>query len=467
MKIIKTYYPFFITVLLTLIVFSPVFYLSLDVSDYQAFQTLINYLGKDFSIFSIPIYFYLDIYGSIFAHIIWAHQFFGFNSLAYYSLNLSLRLGSAFSLYLLVLKWSHSRLAAFTASLIFGVSFSGLESTKWVTNFSVYLAIIAMCLFLIIGYKYQTNPKLFLKTCLFFIVAFFVLPIRTQALPIIAFIQQIYFRKINLALTLLCISFVSVFIMLHVPSMHESESRLVLPKFILIAFLTGHPPILASLTYFLGNLFIPLYPIYYDTHLGDFLSKQEILFITVTILILGNLLLTTIYLLKKKYKLSLIPFIGATYSLSIYLARPQLIGWQPHMIATAEIGGTFYIFLILIFIISYKTNRLLSEIGLLGVLISLISLIPAWLTSPVFAMSETHQSAFLPYHRYYTFPLTGSAMMLASFTALLACRRSRLIKVIVFMILVNIIIYNSILTHKTLLFLSKPITELCRNQFGI
>ncbi|MBI1870784.1 MAG: hypothetical protein HYS07_06300 [Chlamydiae bacterium] len=155
-------------------VLKPTFNLSLYGDDWmQLYQMWLSFdVRRDLSFFSIhsylgpyaPQYFFLGV----------LRYFFGYGPTAYFVTSAVLRILATFSLYFFTWEFTRSQKASFFSTLLFMVSFAGLESTDWVFNMNTYAGIFFLN-FSLVFYLKMRELKKGLSWDHFFFLIFFTL----------------------------------------------------------------------------------------------------------------------------------------------------------------------------------------------------------------------------------------------------------------------------------------------------
>ncbi len=86
-------------------------------------------------------------------------NYFGLNSLVFYTISVILKFLTVISFFFLARKLTKNNFASFIASLILSVSFVGIEATHWVFNMYAYIGLILIILSILIGLDLPENFK--------------------------------------------------------------------------------------------------------------------------------------------------------------------------------------------------------------------------------------------------------------------------------------------------------------------
>lgn len=420
--------PLFLILIIALIILYPAFFLAYPSPSYEDLYIVVNHFGQNISfLYPKPLY-YLHQYGTQFASLALAYKIFEFDSKMYFALNVLLRIGAAFAVYLFVSKWSRSIVAGLIAGIFFVVNISGLQTTTRVSLFQIYVAAIFLCIFLDKWFRFHylpTKHNLYISA-LFFFIAIISHPVRMVGIVPLVFLGEIYFFikhykdrvkiKLNFMhlVLLMFILFLLMFATGTLATTPELTFKRLSPTILFLSLITGFPPVIMSLWAFISNLMIvheiPGYEIIKIGSLKSFIYKEVSLYLS--LLSAG---FSLIFLLKRKFLLVFMSIPILAFSYTLYRSSPYL-GWYPGWIAITQIGGTlFLISNLLLFFFKDKYPRL-AEIGFFGSLIVVSNLLFPWLISP--QVSGNDQSAFTPVHRYYTIPSIGMGLLLSCVFAL-------------------------------------------------
>ncbi len=405
----------------SLLILYPAFSLPYPGPSYEDLYIVVNHFGPNLSFFYPKLLYYFHQYGTQFASLVFAYKLFEFNSISYFTLNIFLRIAAAITLYYFVSKWSKSILAGFIAGIFFAVNTSSLQSTTRVSLFQIYTAAIFLCIFLDRWFSFHYHPtkrNLYLSA-LFFFIAIISHPVRmVGTVPLVLagesyFFIKDYLKKANLTLKLMhpilemLIILLLMFVTGTLATTPELTSKRLSLNILFISLITGFPPIIMSLWFFISNLIATHeISIYENSSLKLLLLNRLSLFLPIL-----STVFSAIFLLKKKFLLTFISISVLVFSFALYRSFPSL-RWYPQWLAITHIGGAlFLISNLLLFFFKDKYPRL-AEIGLFGTIIVVANLLFPWLISP--QLSGNDQSAFTPIHRYYTIPSIGMGILLGS-----------------------------------------------------
>jgi len=343
--------------------------------------------------------------------------------LAYFTLNIFLRILAALTIYLFLYKWTKSRLTGLIAGIFFGVNFAGLQPTTRVAFFLVYVGVIFVFLFLNRWLNFHQNPsgKTLKSSSLFFALAILSYPVRTIGTVPLTILGETYFlarnfyEKTNLKLQikhiliLVTITLLFVFVTGTLASTPELSYKRISPTILLTSLMTGYPPVITTLWLFVSNIIIsPAVP-----NIGSF---DDIILEPLTILLsLLGLLLFLTCMFHKKFLLAFACVIAITFIPLVAASSSNLEGWSDRLITITQVGGTLFILSNLFLLYMKDKYKNLAGIGILGSAIVLFTILFPWLISP--QRSHDDQSAFNFIHRYYTLPSAGMGILLASVVA--------------------------------------------------
>lgn len=96
--------------------------------------------------------------------------FWGISPFHHYLISLLVRIGIALSLFLLTKKLTKQVFPAALAALFFSVNYIGIQTTDWVFNFTHYMGVMAVAIFLLLYFKARSSGSL--KHLLFISLAF-------------------------------------------------------------------------------------------------------------------------------------------------------------------------------------------------------------------------------------------------------------------------------------------------------
>src|SRR3989338_363370 len=117
MKKFANLFPIILLILTLFFVLKPALNLPLPSTAYVDIRIVIADFGKNLSFFYPPIKYYFHQYGTQFTSILIAYKLFGYNPLAYFTLNIFLRILAALTIYLFLYKWTKSRLTGLIAGI--------------------------------------------------------------------------------------------------------------------------------------------------------------------------------------------------------------------------------------------------------------------------------------------------------------------------------------------------------------
>ena len=426
LKIIKANKSFLaILLVLSLLLFYPVLKLDFTLKDWMAFDQLCYPFGTGNLLLKFPLEFYFTQYGPTYVSIEILRAIFGFNVLGFHLVSLFFRATTAFFLYLPLVWWSKKRITGYIGGLLYFVSFPGIETTIWVTHYLIYVSALLLCVVLYLWMRAMQEPtrKNLELSVIAFAIAILVGHTRLFSLPLILGVISVYYLLLNynkrnkrgLRLRHLA-AFVLSFLIIYFFTDNFREipvfsMRINSPFYLLSYLVTGVYPTLYSFMLFMGNMVVPAQLV---RQLTLSIGIEEELLITFFLLSLSLSFLSLLfYLAKRRFKLIVLSFIPLGYSISLFLSSENLTGWHPSWVGSALLGGTMFILIGIFGLYLWKNNRMLSEIILVGVLISSSLLLVSWHMFPLLESSEA--SPFNLESRYYTVPMVGAAMFISAF----------------------------------------------------
>lgn len=105
------FFPVLLVVLVLFLILKPAISLPLPGDAYVDLQVIVNDFGKNLSFLHPSLKYYVYQYGTQFSSILIVYKLFGFNPLAYFIINIFLRITAAVTICLFTVKWSKSKLA--------------------------------------------------------------------------------------------------------------------------------------------------------------------------------------------------------------------------------------------------------------------------------------------------------------------------------------------------------------------
>lgn len=423
MQKLTSFFPVLLVILVLFLVLKPALSLPLPGDAYVDLQVIVTDFGKNLSFLNPPLKYYFYQYGTQFTSILIVYKLFGFNPLAYFIINIFLRITAAVTIYLFTAKWSKSKLAGVLAGIFFGVNLPGLQPTTRVAFSLVYVGVISLFIFLYrwLRFHYQPTGKNLKLSALFFALAILSYPIRMVGIVPLILMGEIYWLLKNsddrttlklqikhiLALTGIILLF--VFVTGTLSSTPELSFKRISTTILLTSLLTGYPPVITTLWLFISNLIIsPASSIISNS--GTAILKPLTLILTFL-----SILFFLSCIFRKKFLLAFSSLTVITFMPFIMASSQNLEGWDNNLIMITQIGGSLFILSNLFLIYMKNKNEHLAEIGMLGSAIVLTFILFPWLISPQKANND--QSAFNFIHRYYTIPSAGMAILLASVVA--------------------------------------------------
>lgn len=418
------FFPVLLVVIVLFLILKPALILPLPGDAYVDLQVIVTDFGKNLSFLHPPLKYYVYQYGTQFSSILVVYKLFGFNPLAFFIINIFLRITAAATICLFITKWSKSKLAGVVAGIFFGVNLPGLQPTTRVAFFLVYAAVIALFIFLDRWFRfhYQPTVKNLILSALFFALAILSYPIRMAGIIPLILLGEIYWLLKNSndktmlklqmkhILVLAGITLLFVFVTGTLSSTPELSFKRISTTVLFISLLTGYPPIITTLWLFISNLIISPFSLIVSNSGTAILKPLALILSFLSILFFLNCIF------RKKFLLAFIALTAIIFSPFVMASSQNLEGWDNNLIMITQIGGTLFILSNLFLIYMKNKNRHLAEIGMLGSIIVLTFILFPWLISP--QKSNNDQSAFNFIHRYYTIPSAGMGILLASVVAI-------------------------------------------------
>lgn len=416
-------FPVALMIFLLFLILKPTLNLPLPNDAYVDLRIIQTDFGKNLSFLYPSIKYYFHQYGTQFTSILIAYKLFGFNPKAYFILNITLRIAAALAIYLFTVKWTKSKLAGFFAGVFFGVNLAGIQPTTRVAFFLVYVGIIALFIFLDrwLTFHYQPTEKNLKLSALFFALAILSYPVRMVGTVPLTFLGEIYwlFKDycnkaviklwIKHILILTGIILLFVFVTGTLASTPELSYKRISTNILLVSLLTGYPPVITTLWLFISNLII--------SPLASYSSNFDpVILNPLTVLLPFLSILLFLYcILRRKFLLAFASVAAVTFVPLVMASSVNLEGWNEEWIIITQVGGTIFI-LSNLFLIYMKDNyKRFSEVGILGSILVISTILFPWLISP--QQSVNDQSAFNFIHRYYTPPSAGMGLLLGCVVA--------------------------------------------------
>lgn len=317
----------------------------------------------------------------------------GYQSVYFYITAYFLKLFSALSFYPLVYYFTRSKLAAFFSVLFFSVTAVGLDTTTWVFNMPVYIAIACLNLFLLyfIKSRIENNYKLFMLGLVFFAVAVLIASVRmTGVVPFVILIESFWlirdhnFKSIKLS-SIRVLVFLSLF-----------YSIVMLGQF--VASVGGYTDLLVSSPKYWSSLWE------------------------------GGLVTATSYLSQGKFSFIFNPLIVIG---NIALPIDPSSGRQLLLLIT----GVLILVVGIYFIVANLKNRLISTGLFLSLAWLILSFIIGWIRDPI---------NILPFsHRYLIVSAQGFTIFLAIIMGMRKSLSQRRVVFAAFLLLVILNIFSS------------------------
>jgi len=360
------------------------------------------------------------------------HHFFGFQPQYYYFFSFILRVLAACSFFPLIYLLTKNKIAAYCTSLFFAITTAGLQTTDWSFNMPSYLAISIMNMFFLTYIKSkQTKQK---HSARLFILSLFILyfaviaqPIRMTFLPLCATVIELFFfirnkitiksffislLKITLFIGVLLFIYFTGFIGDSVGAGETFYYRTHIGWQVLTSnlsylhpyFSQGQFQILAYPVAMFGSLIFPtnIIPSTYEI----LTPSKAIIKLLMPLFLLFALLAIAFW---KKKRVRHIPYavfsitIGLTWSVFVYLTFETIL--VKSQFTTMLLGGYVIILLFSIFVKRFRDKTI--AIGMLiGILITFLSFMPAWVRTPTFMYDSAG--------RYLILPASGFSILLGT-----------------------------------------------------
>jgi hypothetical protein len=172
-----------------------------------------------------------------------------------------------------------------------------------------------------------------------------------------------------------------------------------------------------------------------------FSIENDLILIVLGLNIMIGLFFGIYYFTKKSYKPLILTTVGLLFPLSTYLAREYLLDWPAAWVIIALTGEYLFVLIISVLIHKWKDNKKATLLGAYGLLFSLVHIAGPWLAMPVFGGSA-HQSPFVFSLRYYTVPVLGVSLIVASMFMIV--RKNIILRSVFTMTFVITLIFNLI-----------------------
>lgn len=429
--------------LISLILLYPTF--SFALAGGEDWLTLYRYI-KTFSTFSshFDLNNYIGSYdaGNIFMGII--YRIFGFYPMPYYVASTVFRIFAGVSLYIAVYRWTGSKLASFLSSILFSLSYAGIEATNYSFNMTTYASLGMFNIFLYLYARRRSDIPFteILKEVVILFIAFFLAPHRLHGLiimiPVVEFLRikekNAKSLMTGLLRTTFLISPVVIFRIATALYMDKYNIKMlfdvfqknigvffypisiigstILPDRILPNFINISRPVSESYTTNAIYLVLPVFFIYIAISylLANSIANKRKFLTTVSV----SCLFSSVFLLFS-------------------LTRSDLPNLKNPITSLETLIGMFtLITMITYFLFNFKSHRNLSVIGIVGLTATVLLNVIPWFAR--------YTATFPSDHRYLVIP---SAYFLTSLSCLIAilAKQKRLfltILIIVFFAVVNI-----------------------------
>jgi hypothetical protein len=463
---------------ISFVVLFPTFNLHLSGDDYQSFWRYKEYYNGMIPGEWNDAKILLTDYGPQDLSMSFIQRHFGYEPRNYYIASYILRLLAAFSFLPVVYYFTKSNAAAFLSSLFFSITITGLESTDWVFNMPVYIAIAFLNLFLYTYFKSiaRQDIKIILLSGFLFAGTILAMPIRMLFMPGVLIFSEMYWILVNrnkstiiwsstriiMFLTIIFVIFSSGNIGNSLTGYGGQTDTSSITK--IEQYFSGVRKAIANeqyriLLYPIGQLGTIIFPnnILLPTRENISNTKTVIYFLIPSIiaLIVGLKILKTSYTsLTQKYidKIALLSIVWAVicfYMFKVYAEYPL----QSSHFVPMLIGGYFIIALIMI-LISHKANSKFLYFILLPVAIVFLSFAQYWLRDSHMIQATNG--------RYLIIPAVGTALLVGSIVGF-AKRKSPIVFLISILILVHMYASHKYVKHLSIV-RDREVTTLIRNS---
>jgi len=450
------------TFVVSLVVLLPTFDLHLSGDDYQSFWRYKEYykgiIPGDWNDAKIL----LTDYGPQDLSMSFIQRHFGYAPQNYYIASYILRLLAAFSFLPVVYYFTKSKAAAFLSCLFFSITITGLESTDWVFNMPVYIAITFLNLFLFTYFKSRDNVniKTILESGLLFLGTILAMPIRMLFLPGVLILSEVYWILINRNINTVVLATLRIAMFLTIIFVIFSSGNIG-------NSLTGYGgqtdtnALTKVSQYFSGatkaienkDYQILLYPI---AQVGTIIFPNTIIFptrdlvdnkTTITLFIIPSIILLVIGLriLKTSFpkfneiqtqKVTMVSIVWALVSFYIFKMNIEYPLNTSHFMPMI-IGG-YFIITIIFFVWTYKSDVRLIYFYLLPIVITCFSFAQYWLRdSHIIQVSNG---------RYLIIPAVGTALFIGALVGL-AKRKTPIIFLVTILLLVHMYASHKYVSH--------------------
>lgn len=423
LKLQKNFIFFLLVIILSFVLFYPIFGLALFGDDWLAFWRYNQLLDPGSSGHWNHLNYFLTPYGAQDIIMGMLYKIYGYNSTLYYLTSYLLRMVAAFSLYPLVFYLTKNKLSAFFAFLFFSITVTGLDATNWVFNMPSYITIAFFNLFLFFFLKARDNIKLLFPSTLLYYLAYITAPIRMHgSLPFILIIELFYLfqnrslktlKKVGLRFAVILI----VFLIIRYTGNSQGPPQEASERFNLgINTMSemlgvGRFDFLFYPIIMFGSMIVP------DFILPSFqiISKSKLLWSTLLPSFLGflaiiALLLKDIFLAKLKL-LKIIAIAASCWIIIVILTfHFNLATFNDSRYILLTLIGGFSIILIISLLLKFFNQKNVSTTLFLGLSWSIMSFFFAWWWQPT--------SIFPTTYRYLIVSAIGISILLATIISL-------------------------------------------------
>lgn len=414
-----------IVLITSLFALYPSFNLALLGDDWLAFFRYFQHLGPRSPGAWNHLTYFLTPYGAQDILMGLLQKTVGYESAWYYLTSFVLKLGAAFSLYLLVYYLTKSKLGSLFAVLFFAVTVTGFDTTNWSSNMTTYITIALFNLFLYYFLKSrQIYPiKFFPVATILYYLAYVTTPIRMHgSLPFIFLLESFWviqerntktLKKAALRLAII----LGVFLIIRYTGQSQGPAEEVTQRFGLgikamsEMLSTGRFDFLFYPIVMFGSMVIP------DFILSSIqvLSKKQLLWSVLLPSLIGFLTMSALlvkdlpFLKNKFYKHIVISTIGWIL-IVILIHQTNLMTFNDsRYILLLLIGGFSVILTVLLFIRFFNQKNIATAL-FLSLTWSILSFFFAWWWVPT--------SIFPTTYRYLIVSAAGIAILLGTIISL-------------------------------------------------
>ncbi len=449
----------FLIFLLSFIIFSPSFNLHLAGDEYQSLWRYKLYFDGDIAgVWNKFNVFFTD-YGPQDTFMSFIYKYASLNPIYYYIASFLLRLIASISVIPLVYRITRNRLASCISALFFAITTTGLESTDWVFNMPVYLAIASFNFFLYSYIEVIETKKLswLVLSVALYGLTFILMPIRMSFLPLFILVCEFYWNYRNFNLQTLksstiriLVFFIALFVIFSSTNIgnsvlgyksNEQNNTQLISKF--SAYFSGVSKIFTDKKYTylinpIGQIGAVVIPSNLVPGHREILSvRQQIKYVIFPSLFVFSIVLTILKksfgFSKKSYLLQLIFSFIWTYFIWSIFSLKAIYPVQTSQLVSLVWGGYTLIIFFEIFraTFSKKTFSFYFVVALATIVLSFVQY---WIRNP--------ESVQVTFSRYLIIPAQGLALLLG---LVLASGKNKLVMKFVVLSLIGVHMYTSYL----------------------